>query len=192
MKALPFLALCLFLATGQIIRADAIEIPSRGSFAVGQTDPNWGWAACNQMLLNSIGVPDTQEDQVEKLFGDKVSKDCGPGFDAEAKTLQGQYTNTSGESDVTPIVLDAAKGPVDASVLIDALKAGRPFVVATKDHRWVCYGASYTGTGSATKITTLKLIDPQNGTDAKTPLYLEKNLDDLTKAGLIGFLAFKI
>ncbi len=47
-----------------------------------------------------------------------------------------------------------------------------------------------TGAGAATSITTLKLIDPQNGIESN-PHYLEMSLADLDKGGLLGFLAFK-
>lgn len=47
------------------------------------------------------------------------------------------------------------------------------------------------GSGVATSLTTLKLIDPQNGIDSKSQLYLEMSLADLDKDGLLGFLAFK-
>lgn len=184
--------LALFALTGLTAQADTVEIPNRSSFSSGQTDPAWGWATCNQILLNSTGVPDTAEDQVEKLFGEKMSKDVAPGFEEEAKALKGEYTNTTGgETDIFPAILDASKGPIDYGLIIASLKADRPVVVATKTHRWVCYGATYTQDGGKTQLTVLKLIDPANGTDSKVPLYQEKSLDDLTKDGLVGFLTFK-
>jgi hypothetical protein len=159
------------------------------AFYCAQKQTNWCWAACNQMLLNSIGVNETQENQVLKLFGQLVNQGAGPNYERTKLALSGRYTNSSGKIvTVTPYVSYLLQGNAnDPVVIIDHIENGIPVVMATQMHGRVCVGVDYIQNGQYVQITTLRLLDP-----ARRGGIFTCTMQQFLAEGLIGFMTVNI
>lgn len=113
------------------------------------------------MLLNSIGVNETQENQVIKLFGQLVNQGAGPNYEKARLALGGNYTNSNGVTvTISPYVSYLQQGNTnDPVVIINHLENGIPIVMATQMHGRVCVGVDYLQNGQYIQITTLRLLD---------------------------------
>jgi len=143
-------------------QVQSVDIPSPGSFYAQQRQSNWCWAACNQMVLNAVGIGETQENQVVKLFGRLVDQGAGGNFQLAAQALAGTYSTTNGRSvTVQPYVSYLSRrNPNDVFIILDHIRNGIPLVMATTMHGRVCVGVDYVQSQQGVQITAFRLMDP--------------------------------
>ncbi len=168
--------------------AQSVDIPNASSFYCAQRMPNWCWAACNQMLLNSQDIPVTQEEQVVKLFGALVDRGAGATYNLAARALTGSYVDANG----TPVQVTAyvsTGSPDDPADIVDYLARGVPLVMATRMHGRVCIGVDYLSTpqGVPYQITVLRLLDPMDPSRI-----VVKTIQQFNAEGLMGFMALDV
>lgn len=178
------------IITAQNIQHLSVDIPNPTVFYANQKQTNWCWAACNQMLLNSQGIADSQENQVIKLFGQLVNKGAGDDYEKAKIALEGSYKKLDGTIvTITPYV--SYGKPDDAAEIVKHLKDGIPIVMATKMHGRVCVGVNYTSSnGVPNQITVLRLLNPKNPNVIET-----KSIQDIelqSEGGLTGFMTIDI
>jgi hypothetical protein len=184
---LLLLGVSFLFSTFASAQQKSANITSPMSFYFSQKQTNWCWAACNQMLLNSIGVNETQENQVVKLFGQIVNQGAGPNYEKAKLALNGSYTNNSGVTvTITPYVSYLQqRNTNDPVVIIEHLENGIPIVMATQMHGRVCVGVDYIQNGQFIQITTLRLLDP-----ARPGGIITYTMQQFLAEGLIGFMTF--
>ncbi|HEU4554043.1 MAG TPA: papain-like cysteine protease family protein [Chitinophaga sp.] len=168
-------------------QAFSVDITAPRSFYTMQKQPEWCWAACNQMMLNAVGIPETQENQVVKLYGQLVNRGAGTNYELARMPLGGRYENEQGETVNVRVYISYGRFN-DPDVIIDHLKKDIPLVMATKKHGRICVGADYVTDGSRSRITRVRLMDPAGPREQ----VVEYTMEQLTEAGLIGFMTIDL
>ena len=173
--------------SSSFVIAQSVDIPNTSSFYAYQKQSMWCWAACNQMLLNSQGINETQENQVVKLFGSLINQGAGDNYEKAKLALGGMYKNVNGNNvTVTPYVSYGNLNDHPA-IIIKSLQDGIPLVMATRMHGRVCVGVDYIApNGVPTQITVLRLLNPasQNGIETKS-------IQEFNAEGLMGFMTLQ-
>jgi hypothetical protein len=193
---MKYIIACFFILTcnvnialSQTFQSYSVDIPDPSSFYSSQTQSNWCWAACNQMVLLAKGITETQENQVEKLFGQLINHGAGTDYQLAKKALGGTYLNNGNEVTITPYVSYLYEhNSDDAIVIINHLNNGIPVIMATTQHGRVCVGVDYISDGQSYQITKLRLLDPNpnsNGIEEFTMQYF-------VNIGLIGFMTYDL
>lgn len=175
----------IFFAINAKAQQYSIDIPNYTNFYTTQRQTNWCWAACNQMLLNAIGVNEIQENQVKKIFGQLVNKGAGANYELAKVALAGTYTNSNGEKVTVTAYVSYLyqQNQNDPIVIINKLSKGIPLVMATQQHGRVCIGVDYIQNGQFYQITTLRLLNPLNPNNVET-----KSMQQFLSEGLMGFM----
>jgi len=191
MKRIVLYAVLYLLHTAfvnaQTMQAYSVDIATPGSFYALQKQPLWCWAACNQMVLNAVGIPETQEKQVLKLFGQLVNRGAGGNYELARMPLGGRYENEAGETVNVRVYISYGRFN-DHLVIIDHLKKDIPLVMATKMHGRVCVGADYITDGRTCKITKVRLLDPAGPPEQ----VIEYTMQQFRDEGLIGFMTIDL
>lgn len=165
----------------------SVDIPNGRSLACVQKQTAWCWAACNQMLLSAIGIQESQENQVTRLFGQLVNSGAGSNYERARSVLSGQYNANGNIVTITPYVSYLADHRADDPiVIINHLSNGIPVIMATVQHGRVCIGVDYATDGSNYQITKMRLIDPF----PSKPRFVEIPIGQLVNQGLIGFMTY--
>lgn len=188
-KKLIFFICILLISLNLSAQSYSINIANPKSIYAKQKKSNWCWAACNQMLLKSVGVSEAQEDQVEKLFGDQRNEGAGTTYKKAKTALAGDYTDENGdEVTVIPYVsyLKESKSN-DPKIIIGQLENDIPLIMATSQHGRVCIGVDYVKNGSFYKITRLRLLDPMRPGEILT-----YTMQQFINEGLIGFMTINV
>jgi len=190
MKRIVLYAAMLLLGTAAVYaqtpEAYSVDITAPGSFYAMQKQPAWCWAACNQMMLNAVGIRESQESQVIKLYGQLVNRGPGSNYELARMPLGGRYENTRGDTVDVRVYISYSFN--DPAVIIDHLKKEIPLVMATKERGRVCVGADYEADGGRLRITRVRLLDPAGPRQEVQ----EYTLQQLTAAGLIGFMTIDL
>jgi len=125
-----------------------------------QRCPEWCWAACSQMVLNYYGLYVSQEQIVQRIYGQLV---CQPGTDQQILTaLSGWAPNASGGTS-TIYSQDGLIYPAD---IINNLAYYHPLIVAIRNpdgsgHAMVLTDIIYTYDAYGNPIPySVKLRDP--------------------------------
>lgn len=186
------LAISSSFITAQNIQHLSVDIPNPTTFYATQKQTNWCWAACNQMLLNSQGIAESQEKQVIKLFGQLVNQGAGGDYERAKLALGGTYKDVNGKDvAVTPYISYLGTHNDDPAVIISHLQKGIPLVMATKQHGRVCVGIDYDTDGTSYQVTNLRLLNPFTSSVIET-FTMQQFLNTYPEGGLTGFMTIDI
>jgi hypothetical protein len=138
------------------------------------------------MLLDAIGIDQTQEEQVEKLFGKIINQGAGGDFSLASQALKGSYLKRDGKKIyVYPYFSYCSRpNPNDFNVIVNHLERGIPLVMATIHHGRLCVGIDIIMSGSQRQIVNFRMLDPAIGAGSQI---LDMSIQEWKQQGM-GFM----
>ncbi len=143
---------------------------------------NWAWAAGLETLLRAQEVNLTQDFWVTRANGGEVCVDSFDGFDAIAKTVDGDYTLPDGKKVRIKLQWQAG-APLDVDAVIARLRIGTPSLLVWRGHTYVLAGAVYDeyiqiNGQRMFEIKEMKLIDPWYATGKEHTVSFVRDKND--------------
>ncbi len=129
--------------------------------AAAQQQNEWCWAASTQMILGWYGVPTTQPEIVQRVYGSVIDQAASDQVISAALNGWGRAVN----GQVVTISSVVYPGPPPPMILINQLSQRHPVLLTfmsgpTSGHAVVITAASYINTQWGPQITSLVIRDP--------------------------------
>jgi Papain-like cysteine protease AvrRpt2 len=129
--------------------------------AASQQQDEWCWAASTQMILGWYGVPATQAEIVQRVYGSVINRAASDQVISAALNGWGRAANGRVVT-ISSVVKSGAPPP---AILVDQLSRSRPILLTfingpTSGHAVVITAASYMNTQWGPQIVSLVIRDP--------------------------------